>query len=111
MATVTKLCASVKTAIRPKIKGLVELYRTPEGDSWGILNVAICGEATLYWVRRIGSDFGDGFELQKFSTFGNDIYHVHLSNEGHSCDCPGGTYHGRCKHMAALAKLRDHGRI
>jgi hypothetical protein len=119
MSSVTHLRTSVKThlkpkgrtRVRPKAKGLVELYRTPEGGGYGILNLAVNGEAILYWLRKIPSDWGDGFELQKFSTFGNDVWHVHLSNEGHTCDCPSGVYRGKCKHMAALAKLREHGRI
>jgi hypothetical protein len=111
MSKVTKVRASVKTASKPKVKGLVELYRTPEGNSWGILNLAIRGEATLYWLRRVSSDFGDGFELEKFSTFGSGAYRVYLSDEGHTCDCPTAVYRGRCKHSAALAALRDGGRI
>ena len=69
---------------------------------------------TEYSLEKIGSDFGDGFALKKHVGHPGDqceTYHVHLSNEGHACDCLGSLRWGHCKHTAAVAKLRDLGRI
>ena len=69
---------------------------------------------TDYSLEKIGSDFGDGFALTKHVGHPGDqceTYHVHLSDEGHACDCLGSLRWGHCKHTAAVAKLRDLGRI
>ncbi len=69
---------------------------------------------TAYSVERIGSDFGDGFRLTK--NVGSpedecDIYCVHLSNEGHSCECLGFLRWNHCKHIEALCAMRKTGTI
>jgi len=85
-------------------------------DGVGILTITVDGEATDYTVERIGSDWGDGFRLTKHVGHPQaeaSIYDVHLSDEGHTCDCPAGCYGrvDRCRHVAALVALRDAGQI
>ncbi len=57
-----------------------------------------------YLIQRIPSDFGDGFQMDKL--LGDEMYHVHLSNEGHQCECLGHLRWGHCKHVDALVALR-----
>jgi hypothetical protein len=64
-----------------------------------------------YEVSPMPSDFGDGFRLKKPVEDGGEVYEVNLSDEGHLCCCKGFLKHQHCKHTAALAKLRDAGRI
>ncbi len=111
------------TTRRPRVKPAVSRLARLEGnflwDGFGLLTLIIGGIGTDYTLERIGSDFGDGFALVKHigsSLDDCDIYHVHLSDEGHTCDCKGGTYStprtGKpCKHTAALVALREAGRI
>ena len=69
---------------------------------------------TDYTVERIGSDFGDAYKLTKHVGHPGDqceTYKTELSDEGHICNCPAGRHGKPCKHGAALAKLRDLGRI
>ncbi len=61
-----------------------------------------------YSLERIGSDYGDGFRLTKHVGHPGDecdVYHVNLSDEGHTCDCKGASRHGHCKHIDAVVKL------
>jgi hypothetical protein len=111
MTTLTITPVPVKAPKAPKPATRLVNLHVPLGGSWGVLTISIDRAETLYYVRKIPSDFGDGFELHKFAIFGGEQYHVHLSDEGHTCDCPGGTYHGHCKHADALAALRDHGKL
>ena len=113
MTTVTRKTPRVKVSYPP------ELLVTPETRD-GLYAVALADPSgrsgeTLYWLRRIGSDFGDGFELTKFTPSvrgdGDEQYHVHLSNEGHTCECKGFLRWGRCKHVDALVCLREQGLI
>ncbi len=67
-----------------------------------------------YWISEVGSAIGGrGFELEKVPTREGvkEVYHVHVSADGASCDCPGGTYHGHCKHANAIRKLMERGTL
>lgn len=67
----------------------------------------------LYTVRElpVGAGFdGRGFALLKDRT--GEHHNTFLADTGQdSCDCPGGTYTGRCKHLDALRHLIDSGRL
>ena len=63
-----------------------------------------------YFLSRVASDFGDGFHVEKIGE-PESSYHVHLSNEGHTCECKGYLSHGYCRHALALAALRADGRL
>lgn len=69
---------------------------------------------TAYSLERIGSQFGDGFRLTKNVGHAGDEcdrYDLHLSDEGHTCECRGNLQHGHCKHVDAVVRLRDLGMI
>jgi hypothetical protein len=67
----------------------------------------------LYTVRElpVGAGFdGRGFALLKDRT--GEHHHTFVARDGSdSCDCPGGTYTGRCKHLDALRHLMTAGRL
>ena len=68
-----------------------------------------------YWLSEVGSAIGGrGFELEKVPTREGEkeTYHIHVSADGAAtCDCPGGTYHGHCKHADAVRKLIERGTL
>ncbi len=112
------------TATQVAGSGSVRVLETLSDGSVLIVIVAYTkkGESrAIYNAVRIGSDFGDGFELTKIPEGGMgagelEQYHVHLSNEGHTCTCPAGTYGvrnrpGYCKHAKAMAALSDAGSL
>ena len=72
---------------------------------------------TSYSLTPVCSDWGDGFALTKHVGHPADqceTYHVHLSDQGHTCDCPHATYRPNtqpCKHIASVVKLRDLGQL
>ena len=96
---------------RPKPARKIRLCLPPAPSGWGVVEITIGRKVDNYFLRRIGSDFGDGFRLEKFSGQGGESYDVHLSDQGHQCECLGFLRHGRCKHVAGLAKLRNLGKI
>lgn len=54
-----------------------------------------------YFIRKIAADFGQGYEVEKrFAD--SEVYHVHHGHHGMTCDCPGGTYKGNCRHEAMV---------
>src|SRR5262245_47966951 len=66
------------------------------------------GDASDYYVYRIGSDFGQAARLEKFHSQGDDVYHVNLGADHteHLCDCLGFLRWGTlCKHIQALEAL------
>jgi hypothetical protein len=56
----------------------------------GIIDITVNGNTTCYFVRNVPTDFGRGFELEKFGTQGEEKYHVLLEEDGRSRDCKGG---------------------
>jgi hypothetical protein len=71
---------------------------------------------TRYHLERLATDFGEGFRLTKFDdeplSEGQDPANdVLLSPPGHTCDCRGFVRWAHCKHLAALLKLKELGRI
>lgn len=74
------------------------------------LTIRVKGKRTDYTLERIGSDWGDGFRLTKHVGHESDecdIYDIHLSDEGHTCECLGFLRHSHCKHIDALVRLRQ----
>jgi hypothetical protein len=66
---------------------------------------------TLVEIPCGGAFDGRGFVCEKFGAA--EPYHVFLSRNGQNdtCDCPGGTYRGKCKHVAGLRALLSRGRL
>ena len=65
----------------------------------------VCG-ATAQRVKRVNPPIAWLADSAKM------IYHVRCERPGlATCDCPGGTYKGRCKHSAAILKLIELGKL
>lgn len=66
-----------------------------------------------YTVREIDCEIGGrGFAWTKSEIAVTEtVYHVRVTPDNTSCDCPGGTYRGRCKHADATVKLIELGRL
>src|SRR5262245_60525638 len=84
----------------------VELLAEVESGLW-FVRITQDGKEAFYWLRRIGSDWGDGFRLQKVDAYAYGMpvleeYDLRLSNDGHYCCCLGHEHHGYCKHVDAL---------
>lgn len=60
-----------------------------------------------YWLRRIASDFGQGYEVEKI--IGGEVYQLHASNGTMTCDCPGGSYRGQCRHAELVKEANRQG--
>jgi len=108
--------------IKPRQQSTARFLRYDAGR--GILSMRVTRAdgrvvETAYSVEPIGSQAGDAFRLTKHVGHRQHeapVYDVLLSDDGHTCDCGDGVYRDRygvgyCKHVAALAKLRDLGRI
>jgi hypothetical protein len=72
-------------------------------------------ESCFYWLDALATDFGHGWRLRKFSAYqrgdGDSAYDVMLNAEESSCECKGFLRHQHCKHLEALAVLKDAGLI
>jgi hypothetical protein len=68
-------------------------------------------ECVQYHLTRLPSDFGTAFELRKSACCGEEVYHVLLNGAESSCECKGHLRWGKCKHVSALARLLEMGRI
>jgi hypothetical protein len=78
-------------------------------DKPGLLKLTVNGDAQTYWLSPIESPLGRAFTLRKLRSA--DEYHVLLRQDGHTCDCKGGTYHGYFKHQDAVAELVARGSV
>lgn len=57
-----------------------------------------------YQVDDVPSQIGGrGFQLTKATD--GAVYHCRVAGQFSTCDCPGGTYRGACKHLGALQAL------
>ena len=68
-----------------------------------------------YWVEPLLSDWGLAYRLEKageeVQDGEEDAYSVLLEEDGSSCTCPAGVYHGFCKHQDALRALLAEGKL
>src|SRR5689334_15625607 len=59
-----------------------------------------------YWLSEIPCDIGGrAFQLEKARAAGGESYTVRVEDGRAACDCPAGTYRGRCKHADAILTL------
>src|ERR1700685_4369311 len=104
---------STLTTRRPRVKTVVPRTLRLDADTATLTITMTTSKKvaqTDYSLERIGSDFGDGFRLTKHvghPADDCDIYNVHVSNEGHTCECLGHLRHHHCKHVDAVVKLRE----
>jgi hypothetical protein len=110
MASQSSSRRSVKP--RPKPERHVHLY---DGVP-ALLEMTIGKQSFAYWLSEIPDGAGRGFEVRKMSPAGQepsaDVYHVHVDDHGHhSCDCPGGEFHGHCKHLDCILTLIKSGKL
>lgn len=77
----------------------------PVGRLPGVVSLTVNGDTQDYLISRVGSQFGDGYKLDKISD--GSTYYVHLSDEGSTCECMGFCRHGHCKHIDSVRRLRD----
>jgi hypothetical protein len=66
-----------------------------------------------YYIRRLPSDFGVAFGLDKFGADGGASYDVLLDPERghHSCECKGFYRYGYCRHVTGLLQLWRAGKL
>jgi hypothetical protein len=67
-------------------------------------------EEKFYHLTPLPESAGCAFELRQSELCGGEVYHVSLDDFG-SCTCRGHRGWRPCKHLAALRKLRELGRI
>lgn len=102
-------------ATQPRLKKQARSVCLVErSGEWFLL--AVCDgrhtEPTYYLARRIASDWGTAFELEKQDAQGTaETYRVCLAGRDSTCDCKGHCYRGHCKHVLALQALAAHGRL
>ena len=80
-----------------------------EDGGAGVVQITQDGKPCRYLVERVASQFGSGFLLRKMG--GDEVYHVNLNAEGHSCECQGFLRWHHCKHTAGLAALQQAGKL
>ena len=77
-----------------------------------LVKIATARTSDLYLVRAIPCDIGgEGFAFGKVDGDKPTCHHVRLEDGRASCDCPGFTFRGGCKHASALPVLRKLGHI
>lgn len=88
-------------------------YHLLHCDHGTVLYILRGKEAFRYVVEVIPCEIGGrAFRLSKqWDVTVEETYHVRLSAEGDTCDCPGGCYSGRCKHASALAHFVANGEL
>lgn len=89
----------------------IRLIRPLRPGEPGILRVRDGDDAFFYTVREIPCDIGGrGFAVHRLGL--GTMYHVRIGLPiDCSCDCPGFTYHSRCKHVLGLLKLAERGEL
>lgn len=81
----------------------------PEPQGPGAVEIALDRLERAYLLTPFASDFGRAFQLEKIGT--TTVYNVLLDGHDSSCDCPGFTYTGHCKHLDTIRELVAAGRL
>ncbi len=90
---------------KPQVRSLKLLAPPMESGCNAVLRITAGKLVQTYFVDRIPSDWGEAFSLTK--TDSGEVYHVHLTAEGHTCDCLGHSRWGHCKHADGIALLKS----
>ena len=110
---------------RPRVKRerRLRLIQAPgaRGES-GLLRIEVGRDVFLYSLTPLPADFGVAWRLTKivmravadgmWEPAATERYDVLLADDGRDlCECKGFAHAGRCKHVSAVAKLRQLGLI
>src|SRR5262245_29550395 len=85
---------------KPQARSILLLTPPNKHGRNGIVRITAGKQVQHYFLDRVPSDWGEGFALTKAAAhLGDDtaIYHVHLTDEGPTCDCPGYLRWSHCK--------------
>jgi hypothetical protein len=99
---------------KPQPRSLRLLCPPMETGKNGILRITAGKLVQTYFLDRVPSDWGEGFALEKArdaATEARTVYHVHLTDEGHTCDCLGFLRWEHCKHADGVAVLKSRNAI
>jgi hypothetical protein len=99
---------------RPRVKPSrsARVFVRPDGNQAGVVRLTVGKDHADYLVRRLASDFGDAYRLDKVGVFGDtSSYDVNLCDAGRTCECAGFLRHGHCKHVDGLAALIAAGQL
>jgi len=103
--------ASAKPRQRKPIPREMNLLNAPAAQRWGAMLLTVGKERRGYLFREITCDIGGrAFEVVKVGT-DETTYHVRLDGQQSTCECLGFLKHSHCKHLAAIAKLLDLGKL
>jgi hypothetical protein len=99
--TKTRVKPELEARLGPSVPGVFTLFLHRGKECHG------------YYLRRLPSDFGQAFGLDKFGAQGSGSYDVLLDTERghHSCECTGFYAHGHCKHVTGLLQLWRAGKL
>jgi hypothetical protein len=104
----------VKPARKPPSRsiGIVELP-APDSDGWSAIRIMVGQETTVYLLRAVPADFGEGFQLEKLDEGLQTVetYDVNLMGQESTWTCPGHTFHGHCRHVSGLQALDAKGKL
>jgi hypothetical protein len=91
----------------------IETYHLLHCDHATVLYILQGKDSYRYVIEPVPCEIGGtAFRLSKqWGVAVEETYHVRLSCEGDTCDCKGGCYVGRCKHVAALAHFVASGQL
>ena len=104
------MTTTTKKATTTRQQRTATLATMTNGDT--LLLLATNGVTTGYKLRAVASDFGRAFWLGKYTEDGDgEEYDVLLNDRETSCTCKGNNYRGKCKHVDALTKLIQLGKL
>ncbi len=77
-----------------------------------VVTLTVGKQADDYLIRRLPSDFGTAFAVEKVADPDGHSYAVCLNGNGTgTCECLGYLRHGHCKHVEGLAALVRAGKL
>jgi hypothetical protein len=114
------MVTSTASRVRKQRKRRIRLIK-PIQDGIGAMQIPSDDELHNYLIFPLKSDFGTAFRLVKQELLPIDPgvwelhdtarYNVCQNGEQSTCDCPGHSYRGQCKHVDGLTVLRQCGSI
>lgn len=94
---------------RPRPSRRAEMILRPERQVHGAVKIALARLERCYVLTPIASDFGRAFQMENMGC--TITYNVLLDGNNTSCDCPGRTYTGHCKHLDTVRELVAAGKL